>query len=209
MKYWPSLSSWHHGFCHRLGGIHILCITEEAGLLIQPPASTGLEVCRAFCTLSPSVSAEIKGGLQTWGSWAFVCLALSRSSPTAVIKTQAGFREEEMEAQRDYVTASRLGRKSAAGAKNRTEVLGFCTSTTRPFLSSSQIVSPMTSLPQWLARKVLHYADQLLSGAGWRPNTSPQMFSQPPKIDLRAAHGDCNRDYFLKKRYIKENVCSN
>lgn len=89
------------------------------------------------------------------------------------------------------------GQEICGGAKNRTEVLGFCTSTTRPFLSSSQIVSPMMSLPQWLARKVLHYANQLLSGAGWRPNTSPQMFSQPPKIDLRAAHVDCNHDYFL------------
>lgn len=91
------------------------------------------------------------------------------------------------------------------GADNRTEVLGFCTSATRPFLSSS----PMMSLPQWPAEKVLHYANQLLSDADWRPNTSPQMFSQPLKIELRAFYVDCNRDYLLQERCIKENIYSN
>lgn len=56
--------------------------------------------------------AEIKEGLQSWGSWEFVCLGLSKPSPSAVLKTWAGFREEEMEAQRGYATASRLCRKS-------------------------------------------------------------------------------------------------
>jgi len=47
------------------------------------------------------------------------------------------------------------------------------------------------------------------SVADWRSNISPQMFSKSLKIELRAAYVDYNHCYFLKERYLKENVYSN
>lgn len=150
MKYWPSLSSWHHGFCHQLGGIHILCITEESGLLIQPPASTWPGGLQSILHSAPT--AEING-TSNLGQLS-ICLPWPEQvfpdcSDKNIGRLQRG-RNGGTEG--DYDTSYRL-QEICSGAKNKTEVLGFCTSTTRPFLFPSHLVSPMISLQQWLGKK--------------------------------------------------------
>lgn len=146
---------------------------------LQPPLAGRFAEHFALC---PQGSCWNKGGISNLRQLS-ICLpwpeqVFPSCSDKNIGRLQRG-RNEGTE--RYYDTAYRL-QEICSGAKNRTEVLGFCTSTTRPFLSSSHLVSPMISLQQWLAKEALHCANQLLSGAGWRPNTSPQMFSQPLKI---------------------------
>lgn len=100
------------------------------------PASTGSEVCRAFCTLPPrGISCWNKGRASKLRQLR-ICLPWPEQAfPKCSAKNMGWLQKGRNGGTERLCHCLQTVQEICGGAKNRTEVLGFCTSTTRPLFS--------------------------------------------------------------------------